>query len=243
MANSHFLVAGLVATGAAGSALHAQSPAFEVASVRVNKTDSGGSNFPRLTKGTLMAQNVTMRMILQSAYGLTALQITGPGWLDSDHFDLAGKAPAGVPDTEVMPMLQSLLKERFQLAAHRETKEMPVYNLVVAKDGLKISPFDPAHPPATPPRNGAASMIMGPGTMSGLASMLVSAAGRPVIDKTGLEGRYGYAFTFSPMAAVDQGQMDIFEALQQQLGLRLESARAPIETLVVDHIERTPTEN
>jgi len=75
----------------------------------------------------MTAHNATLRMILRSAYGLSALQINGPDWMDSDRFDLDAKSPPGVPDSELMPMLQSLLKERFQLAAHRETKEMPVY--------------------------------------------------------------------------------------------------------------------
>ena len=90
-------------------------------------------------------------MILRAAYDLPESRIIGPDWLDSDRFDLAGKAPAGVPDTEFMPMLQALLKERFHLAVHRETKEMQVFDMVVAKGGLKIWLFDPAHPVVKPP--------------------------------------------------------------------------------------------
>ena len=140
---------------------HAQQPKFEVTSVKVNRSGDGRSSYPGLTNGRMTAENATLRMILRVAYGLTALQIEGPGWLDSDRFDLEAKSPPGVPDSELMPMLQSLLKERFQLAAHRETKEMPVYDLIVAKGGIKVAPFDPAHIPPTPPRNGATSMIIG----------------------------------------------------------------------------------
>lgn len=249
IAASISIVVGLTATGTIGSALRAQSPTFEVATVKLNRSGSGGANFPRLTNGTLAAQNVSLKMMLQSAYGLSSLRITGPDWLDSDRFDLGGKAPQGVPDTEFMPMLQSLLKERFQLAVHYESREMPVYNLVVAKSGLRILPFDPAHPPPVPPRNGAASMIMGSGTMTQLADQLTGAAGRPVLNKTGLEGRYGYVFTFSPLALqaasgpADPDPMDVFQSVQQQLGLKLESAKESIEILVVDHAERVPTEN
>lgn len=148
-----------------------------------------------------------------------------------------------------MPMLQSLLRERFQLATHRENKETSVYDLIVAKDGLKISVFDPSHIPATPPRNGAASMIIGAMTMSQLASNLTPAAGRPVVDKTGLEGPYFCAVTFSPLSAqangngTDVGSLDIFAAVQQQLGLQLEPKKEPLEFLIVDHAERTPLEN
>ena len=146
-------------------------------------------------------------------------------------------------------MLQSLLKDRFQLTVHRENKEMPVYNLTVAKDGLKISVFDPSHMPAPPPRNGAASMIIGPMTMSQLANTLTPATGRPVIDKTGLPERYFCAVAFSPLAAqtnsnaTEPAPLDIFAAVQEQLGLKLEPAKAVREILVVDHAERIPREN
>ena len=92
-----------------------------------------------------------MRRLLRSAYGLSDLQITGPDWLDSDQYDLVAKSPQGVPDTELMPMLQALLKERFNLSVHRDLKEMPVFEMVVAKGGLKIWQFDPARPVPRPP--------------------------------------------------------------------------------------------
>jgi uncharacterized protein (TIGR03435 family) len=198
----------------------------------------------------MTAENATLRMILRAAYGLTAMQIEGPGWLDSDRFDIEAKSPPGVPDSELMPMLQSLLKERFQLAAHHKTKEMPVYDMIVAKGGLKIAPFDPAHIPPPPPRNGAASMIIGPMTMSQLAGRITPDAGRPVLDKTGLGAtRYFCAATFSPLSAQpadnapESGPVDIFKALDQQLGLKLEPAKEPLEILIVGHAERVPSEN
>jgi uncharacterized protein (TIGR03435 family) len=243
------MVAILFLAAIAGSVLRAQGLAFEVATVKVNRSGSGSSNGPRLTNGRLSAENATLKQFLQAAYDLNALEISGPGWLDSDRFDLIAKSPQGVPDSDLMPMLQSLLKERFQLTAHRENKEMPVYDLIVAKDGLKISVFDPSHIPPTPPRNGAASMIIGAMTMPQLAHSLTPAAGRPVVDKTGLEGRYFCAVTFSPLAAqansnmADVAPLDLFAAVQQQLGLRLEPTKAPREILVVDHAERIPSEN
>jgi uncharacterized protein (TIGR03435 family) len=239
----------MVAVVFMASALWAQSPVFEVTSVKVNRSGDGISNGPRLVNGRLTAENTTLRSILQVAYGLSALQITGPGWIESDRFDLDAKAPGGVPDTALMPMLQALAKDRFQLTAHRETKDTPVFELTVMKAGPKFSLFDPAHVPPQPPRNGGASMIIGPMTMEQLAGSLARAAGRPVVNKTGLEGRYFCAVGFSPLSALanggaaDSGPGDIFAAVQEQLGLKLEPAKAPIEFLVVDHAERVPTVN
>jgi len=242
-----FVVAALVA--ATAPVLQAQSPVFEAASVKVNRSGDGLSSYPRLRNGRLTAVNTTLSKILQVAYRLGALQITGPGWIDSDRFDLEGKSPEGGPDSDVMPMLQSLLKERFNLSAHLEKKEVPVYDLVVAKDGPKFKRLDPSHiPPALPP-NGAASMIMGPMTMIQLAGSLTSATGRPVMNKTGLDGTYFCAVAFSPLTTESNGKtsdsdpLDIFQAVQRQLGLKLEPAKAPLDILVVDRAERVPTEN
>ncbi len=239
----------LVFSTTVASVLPTQAQTFDVASVRVNRFGDGSSSYPSLTNGRLTAKNATLRMILQTAYGLSALQINGPGWLDSDRYDLEAKSPPGVPDTEIMPMLQSLLKARFLLTTHRESREMPVYDLIVAKEGLKVSPFDPEHIPPTPPRNGASSMIIGPMTMSQLADHMTPAAGRTVLNKTGLEGRYFCALSYSPLAAeatgsaANPGPLDIFAAVQQQLGLKLEPAKEPLDILIVDHAERVPTEN
>ena len=177
----------LMAAGGMALGLWALYPAFEVTSVKVNRSGDGSSNSPRLVNGRLTAENTTLRSILQVAYGLGPVQISGPAWIDSDRFDLDAKSPEGVPDTAVMPMLQALLKDRFQLAAHRETRETPVYELTVMKAGPKFSAFDPAHIPTPPPRNGAASMIIGAMTMDGLAGTLGRSAGRPVVNKTGAE--------------------------------------------------------
>jgi uncharacterized protein (TIGR03435 family) len=226
-----------------------QLPKFEVASVKVNHSDGGQQGYPRLVNSKLSAENTTMRSILQVAYGFTALQISGPGWLDSDHFDLAATSPEGVPDSELMPMLQALLKDRFGFAAHIDKKETSVYNLVVLKEGPKFRIFDAAHIPPAPARNGASAMIIGPMTMTDLAGHLTSTVGRLVLNKTGLEGRYFCAVTFTPLTtqtnevATGSGALDIFAAIQLQLGLTMESAKEPVDILVIDHAERVPTEN
>lgn len=244
----------LVLAGTAISVTCAQSPAFEVASVKINRSGDRGLARPDLKNGTLTARNVSMRMLLRAAYDLSESRITGPDWLDSDRYDLVAKSPQGVPDSEMMLMLQTLLKDRFHVAVHPETKEMPVFDMVVAKGGLKMPPFDPAHPaPPRGPAGGAMdfSAISSDGvvTMSQLALRFAVSAGRPVLDKTGVEGRYGYFLMYTPVPAqsadgrAGSGAPDFFTAVEQELGLKLEPKKESIEVLIVDHAERIPTEN
>jgi uncharacterized protein (TIGR03435 family) len=231
----------------AGSAL-AQSPGFEVATIRVNDSGSGGSGFPGLRNGVLAGRNISLKMMLQEAFGFSPLRIVGPDWLDTLRFDLAGKAPQGVPDTGFMPMLQALLKERFHVEVHREMREMPVYEMLIASGGVKMLPYDPAR--KFDGINPHGNMIFAPSvTMPELAVRMTASAGRPVVDKTGLEGRYSVVLIFMRLeataaeTAAADAPPDFFTAVQQQLGLKLESKKEPIEVLVVDHADRMPTEN
>jgi len=225
------------------TALFAQT--FEVASIKLNTSGPGPTQAPALNQSRLTAKNSPMKWILQSAWGLSGPQVSGPAWIDADRFDIEGKAPEGVPDSEVKPMLQALLRDRFKLEAHIEMREMPVYNLVVAKDGPKIKPFDPEHPGQQPTRVPGTSMRVGGFELTQLANELGGTVGRPVIDKTGLQGRYFCALQYSQLGtnAPPEGAPDIFGAVQQQLGLKLEPAKAQMEVLIVDRMERTPTEN
>jgi uncharacterized protein (TIGR03435 family) len=244
-----------ILTGTGVPMLLAQSLEFEVATVKVNRTNSGRSNFPSLRNGTLTAQNVSMLELLQAAYDVSALRVTGPEWLSSDRFDLVGRSPEGVPDSELMPMLQALLKDRFRLFVHREMKETPVYEMIVAKSGVKMLPYDPRSPLLLSPPNRGGSVIIGSSTMLQLANRITASADRPVINKTGLEGRYTYALTFfasvvSPAEGAppigessDLAAPDLFAAVQQQLGLKLVPKKEVIEILVVDHADRVPSEN
>jgi uncharacterized protein (TIGR03435 family) len=237
----------------AAPTLLAQSQAFEVATVKTHPSGDNGMSFPDFKNGTFTARNVTMRRLLRSAFDLSDLQIIGPEWLDSDAYDLVAKSAPGTPDSGLMPMLQTLLKDHFHIAVHRETKEMPVFDMVVAKSGLKIWLSDPSRPVPKPPlpAHVTSAMIASNGvvTMPQLAIRLANSAGRPVLDKTGLEGRYGF-FLFwtqlsaeSPDADAGSGPPDFFAAVEQQLGLKLQPNKEPVETLIVDHAERVPTEN
>jgi uncharacterized protein (TIGR03435 family) len=224
--------------------LSAQS--FDVASVKPNRNGAPPRTYPRLHNGSFTADNASLKTLLVIAYGLIEQRIFGPEWLDTEKYDITAKAPAGIADDQVMPLLQALLKDRFQLHSHFEAREMAAYDMLVAKGGAKLMPFDPAHPPAQP-RFAGGSMLVGVGTGAQIADALARAAGRPVVDKTGLEGRFAWSVSYTPFSsdanAAATGPPDILAAVQEQLGLRLEPRKESLQVLVIDHVERVPSEN
>jgi uncharacterized protein (TIGR03435 family) len=146
---------------------NASAPAevtFEVASIRPSPPGTRMTIGIQLRHGRLKGSNVPLRQIIASAYGVADPLILGPDWLNKYRFDILAKSPEGVPDTEMRPMLQWLLKERFQLAVHRETRKMSAYDLVVAKGGAKMAVY-PAPPKSVPPSPGS-PMIRGTLTMA-----------------------------------------------------------------------------
>jgi len=239
------LAAAMTLLEIAGPALRAQSPEFEVASITAHRTDNGSSWSFR--NGKVAITDISLLGLLESAYDLSASLIVGPGWLDSDRYDVMAKSPEGVPDSKMPAMMQELLKDRFGVAVHWERKEMPVYRMVVAKGGLKMSPFDPAHPDLSMKPAGGAISMMGMGTMSQVAKAISRSAGRPVVDGTGVEGLYIYQLNFTPLSAQSESASDpapdFFAAVEQQLGLKLEPKKALIDVLVIDHADRVPSGN
>lgn len=239
---------GLTATILVASPLTSQDPAFEVASVKPNDGKPSRSLYPMLRNGRFIAENVSLKTLLSVAYGLSGTRINGPEWLDTDKFDLEAKAPQGVPDNSLMPLLQTLLHERFHVSVHREPKEMATFDLILARGGLKLLPFDPAHPPVTP-RNTGGSLWIGASTLPQIADGLAAIVGRPVVDRTGIEGRYSFTVHYAPPARtlndpVDTTSMpDIFTAIPEQMGLKLESRKQQIEVLIVDQATRAPVAN
>ena len=291
------------------------SPAFEVASVkpaapitgnfiRVMMRGGPGSNDP----GQITYTNVTLKNVLMNAYGVKGFQISGPGWLDSERYDIVAKLPRGATKEQFMVMLQNLLAERFKLTLHREKKDLPMYALVVGKNGPKLkesvdepgskegdAPKAGGHAdgplpapgklpmgrdgfPVLPPGAGRAgtmiSLVSGNAhmaangqSMAGLAEMLSGQLDLPVVDMTGLTGKYDYTLTFAPeglagmrvmggpfsgeggpgmpveIAPDAQSNPNLFTALQEQLGLKLDQRKGPVELLVIDHLERAPIEN
>ncbi len=238
----------ILIAGLAVAALNAAPPAFDVASVKISKAPDaavlftpGAARIPN-AGGTVTLTNWSLRMCIAAAWDLDVNQMSGPAWLSTERYDIAAKTSAGTSQADLRLMLQELLTERFKLATHRESKEIPVYAIMIAKGGprLRASTGDQHLPVIFAPP----TRLIGQGsTLQSLASALRRAAGRPVIDKTGLAGTFDFTLSYSPdEAATDLGP-SLFTALQEQLGLRLEPEKSPLETLVVDRAERVPTEN
>ena len=224
--------------------LSAQS--FDVASVKPNHNGPPPRTYPRLHNGTFTAENASLKTLLVNAYGLNELRIVGPDWMNTEMYDITAKAPAGFADDQLMPLLQALLKDRFRLQSHMETREMAAYDMLVAKGGARLTLFDPSHPPGQP-RFAGGSMLVGVGTAAQIADALARAAGRPVVDKTGLEGRFAWSVSYTPFSsdanAAATGPPDILAAVQEQLGLRLEPKKESLQVLVIDRVERVPSKN
>ncbi len=227
------------------AALFAQSPSFDAATVRINNSDSGATAFPGIRNGMLIGTNASLHQYLRVAYDLSESRIFGPGWLDTDKFDITAKPPQGATPAEILQMLQALLNNRFQMTVHHEMRDLPVFEMTVAKGGLKMALSTPEHPFPKPPANPGGAMNMGAGTMPEIAQRLGGAAGRPILDKTGVNGKYGFLLIYTRPSAQPQpdGPPDFFTAIEQQLGLKLIPAKAPIDCLVVDRAQRLPTQN
>jgi uncharacterized protein (TIGR03435 family) len=287
------------------SRLHAQataaavdpSLAFEVASVKPNKSGDGRMMIGGPPGGRFTMTNVPLRQIILLAYQIQAFQLVGgPGWVGNDRFDVVAKAPENTPPIGIAGgsspgpmqfMLRNLLADRFKLKVHNESREMPIYALVPARSDGKLGPKmqpatvdcsamrgrrggGPAGGPPPVPAPGEripCGMMMGIGniaaggvTMAQLASSLSARVGRVVVDRTGLTGFFEFNLDFTPDqlpqgaapppgaptivngAPIDPNGPSIYTAIQEQLGLKLDSQRGPVDVVVIDSVEQ-PTED
>ena len=282
-----------VSVGVLGLAQDAADPAFEVASVKPNKSGDGRVVMLSQPGGRFTATNVTLQMLISTAYGipqpLPNFQIlAGPDWIRSDRFDIVAKAPEDTPPGPNSPMslmIRTLLKERFGLVVHDETRALPVYALVMARADRKPGPqLKPAAvdcaaimargcggPPVPPPpgERGPERMPCGirltPGNLAGggssiaqFASAISRFVNRPVLDQTGLSGNFDFDLQWTPeqmppaappgppgapqLPPIDPDGPSIFTAVQEQLGLKLESTKGQVNVVVIDRAER-PTED
>jgi uncharacterized protein (TIGR03435 family) len=224
-----------------------QLPAFEVATIRqVPPSKRGDAVWSPPGIGKFIASNVSLAFLIQMAFAVDDNQIAGkPNWFEAEMYDVVAKAESDVPltRTQLRPRLQSLLQQRFRLETHRETKMVRGYALVVAKNGPKLKPTVGDHPPGFRVHVGGGELNTLNCSMQTLAAMLQRPAGLPVADKTGIPGGYDIKLDFAPDLETDSPLPSLFAALQETLGLRLESQKVPVEMLVIDHVDRVPMEN
>ena len=252
------------------SSLFAQTPApqlksdtpkfdaFDVATIKpIGPDDEKGRYITMQGTHRFVVKDYTLKLLIAAAYDLNPRTISGgPGWVESDHYNIVAITPGEVRPSrdEQMTMLRALLADRFKLAFHREAKEFSIFELQVSKGGPKLKPAAVA--PDTPPSVGPGVVypqrIVLPGrnaTMGEFSSLLQRAIlDRPVVDKTGLSGRYDFDLEWAPdetqfggdvpVASPDAPSPPLFRAIQDQLGLRLVATRGPVDALVVNTVER-----
>ena len=259
-----------------------EKPKFEVASVRENTANDGKVLFGIQPGGRFTTIGVPLSNLITQAYGLQRSQLVGgPDWIDTARFDIIAKAENDIPRTALgatgplQLMMQDLLRERFKLAAHPDTREQPVYALTLARPDGKLGPglrasttdcaamfargrvgppprgMGPGERPACGMRIGPGQLVAGAMPILQLVPPLSQFAERLVIDRTGLTGNFEIDLKWTPdrlppgapppgasPLIIDPNGPSLFTALQEQLGLKLESERAPVEVLVIDHVER-----
>ena len=241
------VIGALIVTAACG--LFAQPTpdrkSFEGVSIKPNNL-SGGEMHEHNTRGLLNAQ-MTTRHLIQQAFDIKDFQILdGPTWLGNDNFDFVARtaSPVELNDRTIQPYLQSVLADRFQFHYHRETRDLPVYFLLAAKTGPKLTKHTGDAGTGMDASGGKDKISMS-GTkisMAHLCDFLGRNVERPVIDRTGIEGEFDLTLEWSPAQLGDLSGPSIYTALQEQLGLRLESGKGPVDMIVIDSIEK-PSEN
>lgn len=236
------------------------NPSFEVATIKPSKPDQPGKYF-RIQGRDFTTLNTTLIDLMSFAYGLHAKQLLGlPAWADTDKFDLAAKpdAPGAPSDKQWKSMVQKLIAERFKLTFHHDKKELSVYAITVAKTGSKLTKSD-GDPNGLPGNyfRGLGDMVNTNSTLEDFAGTLQAVVlDRPVVDQTGLKGRYNFMVKWTP----DESQFGgmgikvpppsdkadappgLFTAMPEQLGLKMDPVKAPVDVFVVDHVEK-PSDN
>jgi uncharacterized protein (TIGR03435 family) len=232
-------------------ALHGQAPSqtFEVVSIKRSKTiERGGGSAGLQPGGRFVMTNGPVRVLLNMAYRTMTSEIFGaPDWVTYEHYDVEARAGRALEFTELAPLMQALLADRFKLKAHLEMRTRPIYELRVLREDRQLGPAMRPSAVACGARRGACSAGGGDGViesngieMQAFVTWLPFRVGRPVIDKTDLSGDYELLLKYSTIATDDAPS--IHTALREQLGLTLKPVDALMEVLVIDHVEQ-PTEN
>jgi uncharacterized protein (TIGR03435 family) len=241
------------------SQFEAKPLSFEVADVKVNKSGETRMAVDMQGGGRFTMHNVPMKAMVMFAYHARPDAVTGgPGWLESDRFDIVAKAAQTTPPEDLRRMLQNLLAERFKLVIHEEPKIMPAYALVVGKSGPKLQASEAAL--LTEQRCMPGEGTVGQKhincrhiTMAALADQLQEQSPRDfevvVVDQTGLSGAFDFKLDWTPAVRTATPSTDpsagptVFQAVAEQLGLKLESRKLPLPVIVIDRVDRVPVEN
>lgn len=234
-------------------------PAFEVASVRVSPSGKGGGERGpfdniKVTPDTVTMRNVPLKSCIQWAYHVTEYQVSGPDWIQSGRYDIVGKAAGPVTEKQLRPMMQALLAERFKVELHHLTKELQAYVLQIGKNGVKFQESKTEGEVSIQPDQKRMSVSVQRAQMSQLVEGLSKVFLGPIIDQTGLTGRYDitinvekYMTEMNDRAPGGDPRGDIMNlivrGLQEELGLKLESRKTALDFLVIDRAEKVPVEN
>ena len=292
--NKHIIVITAIALGmlvAVQAQQAGERPRFDVASIKLNESDDGRISVNR-TGSRYTAHGISLALLIRNAYSVQEFQVIGaPSWAESDRFDIVATMPAepdpgppapGAPSRQAL-MVQSLLEERFHLAVHKETREMPVYALIIASADRRLGPSlrrstldcaamlaaarargtapSPPPPGELPPCSSSVApgtIVIRSQTMAGIATAFSrltntgSSLGRLIVDRTGLEGYFDVDLHFTPdripnfgpggppqgLPPIDPDAASIYAAMREQLGLKLDAQRAPVEVIVIDRVEK-----
>jgi uncharacterized protein (TIGR03435 family) len=248
------LVVGLAVASARLLAQTPAAPSFEVASIK--RATGGRESMVAQPGGLLTVTNLPLRFVIRTALQLQDDQIQGgPAWISTERFDITARAAADTPLTQLPAMIKALLVERFKLAVHTEQRELPLFALVAlpgtgrSAPGLRNTECPALDVDLSRPQRcvnisqGRGRLTLRGMPISQLLPFLAPAVNRTIVDRTALDGRYDIDLTWTPeLSPTTPEGVSIFTALQEQLGLKLESTRGPVEVLVIDHAE-LPTEN
>jgi uncharacterized protein (TIGR03435 family) len=253
------------ATAAFGQTADSPAPAFDVASVKASQPGQPGQPGPgggrgrrdniQVSPGTVTMRNVSLKSSIRWAWHVSEFQVSGPDWLDSERYEIAGKAPGPATEEQLRLMMQTLLRERFKLALHRQTKELSAYVLVVGKNGPKVQETKTEGEASIDINQRQLSVNVQRAPVSQLIDMMSNLLRAPVIDMTGLTGRYDLTLNVAKYAgdlaargqSIDSAPADplalISMILQDELGLKLEARKMPLNLVIVDSAEKVPVEN
>jgi uncharacterized protein (TIGR03435 family) len=238
------------------------APAFDVASVKPGQPGGRGGGMERrvlqniqVSPGTVTARNASLRSCIRWAWHVSEFQVSGPDWLDSERFEITGKAAGPSTEAELRLMMQALLQERFKLTLHRQTKELSAYVLTIGKNGLKVQESKTEGESSIDVNQRQFSVSVQRTPVSAMVEMLSNVLRAPVVDQTGLTGRYDITLNVAKYVGDMMAQGKSIEStpvdpqalismiLQDEFGLKLDAKKMPLDVLVIDHIEKAPVEN